>query len=56
MYLPEYTPDLNPIEYLWKINQILIHDYNDLGDLIWIITEEFYKHVTSSSLYDRMDR
>lgn len=52
--LPEYSPDLNPIEDLWKIIKSITYSskYNDLGELIWIITEEFYKHVTSSSLYE----
>ena len=54
MYLPEYSPDLQPIEDLWKIIKSVTYsrNYNDLGELIWIITEEFYKHVTSSSLYE----
>ena len=53
MYLPKYSPDLNPIEDLWKIIKRILYssDYKNLGDLIWIVTEEFYKHVTSSSLY-----
>ena len=54
MYLPEYSPDLNPIEDLWKIIKSVTYldDYENLGELMWIITEEFYNHVTSSSLYE----
>ena len=54
MYLPEYSPDLNPIEDLWKIikSKVYLADYNNLDELMWIVTEEFYEHVTSSSLYE----
>ena len=53
MYLPEYSPDLNPIEDLWKIIKSVTYssNYNNLNELKWIITEEFYNHVTSHSLY-----
>ena len=54
MFLPKYSPDCNPIEDLWKILKSILYssDYDNLDDLIWIVTEEFYKHVTSSSLYE----
>lgn len=53
MYLPEYSPDLQPIEDLWKIIKSVTYlkDYENLDELIWIVTEEFYNHVSSSSLY-----
>ncbi|WP_296891101.1 transposase [uncultured Methanobrevibacter sp.] len=53
MYLPEYSPDLQPIEDLWKIIKSVAYlkDYENLDELIWIVTEEFYNHVSSSSLY-----
>ena len=53
MYLPEYSPDLQPIEDLWKIIKSIVYlnDYKNLDELIWIVTEEFYNHVSSSSLY-----
>ena len=53
MYLPEYSPDLNPIEDLWRIIKSILYlsDYKNLDDLMSIVTEEFYEHVTSSSLY-----
>lgn len=54
MFLPEYSPDLNPIEDLWKImkSKTYATDYDDLEELKWIIMEEFYNHVTSTSLYN----
>lgn len=54
MYLPEYSPDLNPIEDLWKIIKSVTYssNYDNLDELMWIVTEEFYNHVTSSSLYE----
>ena len=53
MYLPEYSPDLQPIKDLWKIIKSVTYlkDYENLDELIWIVTEEFYNHVSSSSLY-----
>ena len=54
MFLPKYSPDLNPIEDLWKIikSKTYVADYENLDQLKWIVTEEFYNHVTSTSLYD----
>ena len=54
IFLRPYCPDLNPIEDLWKIIKSVHYsrDYADLDELMWIVTEEFYKHVTSSSLYE----
>ena len=54
MFLPKYSPDLNPIEDLWKIinSKTNVADYENIDQLKWIVTEEFYNHVTSTSLYD----
>ena len=53
VFLPVYSPDLNPIEDLWKIikSKVYLSDYNSLDELIDIVTEEFYKNVVSESLY-----
>ena len=53
MYLPKYSPELQPIEYLWKIIKSVayLNYYKNLDELIWIVTEEFYNNVSSSSLY-----
>ena len=54
VFLPTYSPDLNPIEDLWKIikSKVYLSNYNTLNELIDIVTEEFYKNVTSESLYE----
>lgn len=54
VFLPTYSPDLNPIEDLWKIikSKVYLSNYNTLDELIDIVTEEFYKNVTSESLYE----
>ena len=51
--LPPYSPDLNPIEDLWKIIKSVVYssNYDSLDDLIMIVSDEFYKNVTSESLY-----
>ena len=51
--LPPYSPDLNPIEDLWKIIKSVVYssNYNSLDELIKIVSDEFYKNVTSKSLY-----
>lgn len=53
VFLPAYSPDLNPIEDLWKIikSKVYLSNYNTLDELIDIVTDEFYKNVTSESLY-----
>ena len=54
VFLPTYSLDLNPIEDLWKIikSKVYLSNYNTLDELIDIVTEEFYKNVTSESLYE----
>ena len=53
VFLPAYSPDLNPIEDLWKIikSKVYLSNYNTLDELIDIVTDEFYRNVTSESLY-----
>ena len=54
LFLPTYSPELNPIEDLWRIIKSVVYsaDYNSLDELVEIITEEFYENVTSESLYE----
>lgn len=52
VFLPTYSPDLNPIEDLWKIIKRVVYSshYTDEHDLINIILDEFYKNVGRESL------
>ena len=52
IFLPSYSPDLNPIEDLWKIIKRVVYTahYNDVHELIEIILDEFYKNVANESL------
>ena len=54
IFLPKYSPDLNPIEDLWKIIKRVVYSshYNNLKELIDIILDEFYKNVGNESLIE----
>ncbi|MBU4548095.1 MAG: transposase [Euryarchaeota archaeon] len=53
IYLPEYSPDLNPIEDVWRV----IKDYisrkylKDVEHLKKLFKEEFYKIIRNPSFY-----
>lgn len=51
VYLPPYSPDLNPIEFIWKtINRILsISAVKDLCDMKNIISDSWDRFSTSMS-------
>ena len=53
MHIPPYSPELNPIEDLWKIikKNLYTKNYKDLNELIDIIIKEFYENASSNSLY-----
>ena len=52
IFLPSYSPDLNPIEDLWKIIKRVVYTsyYTNVNELIDIILDEFYKNVANESL------
>ena len=54
IFLPTYSPDLNPIEDLWKIIKRVIYSshYKNEEELIEIILDEFYKNVCKESLIE----
>ena len=54
IFLPKYSPDLNPIEDLWKIIKRVVYSshYNNVEELIDIILDEFYKNVGKESLIE----
>jgi len=54
IFLPKYSPDLNPIEDLWKIIKRVVYSshYTNLEELIDIILDEFYKNVGNESLIE----
>ena len=51
VYLPPYSPDLNPIEFIWKsIKRVLsISVVGDLGDMKRIISDSWEKFSNSLS-------
>ena len=53
VFLPPYSPDLNPIEDLWRIikQKVYSSNYNSLAELIKLILDEFYKNVDNESLF-----
>lgn len=54
IFLPKYSPDLNPIEDLWKIIKRVVYTshYTNEKELIDIIVDEFYKNVGRESLIE----
>ena len=54
IFLPTRSPDLNPIEDLWRIIKDRIYKtyYNTLDELITIFKEGFNEFVRLKSLYE----
>jgi len=66
IYLPPYSPDLNPIEYLWKsIKRIIsISSIESTDELLQIVRDSFFGMTASLSsarmwiprfLYDKLN-
>jgi len=51
VYLPPYSPDLNPIEYIWKSikRAVSISDVDNVDDLIKIVENNFFSLTGSLS-------
>ena len=54
IFLPKRSPDLNPIEDLWRIikKEVYSANYDSLAELIKIILDEFYKNVDNKILFE----
>jgi putative transposase len=51
IFLPPYSPDLNPIEFIWKsIKRVISHSFiKDLGHMKKIILENFLNFASQLS-------
>jgi transposase len=51
IYLPSYSPDLNPIEFIWKSikREVSCEFIRDVAHLKQLIMEKFYKYSASLS-------
>ena len=54
IFLPPYSPDLNPIEDLWRIikKEVYSATYDSLVELIKIVLDEFDKNVDNKTLFE----
>jgi putative transposase len=54
IFLPPYSPDLNPIEFIWKsIKRVISHTFiKDLNHLRRIIFEKFQEYAKRLSFAD----
>ena len=54
IFLPPYSPDLNPIEDLWRIikKEVYSANYDSLAELIKIVLDEFDKNVNNKTLFE----
>ena len=54
IFLRPYCPDLNPIEYVWRVIKKTIYKttYNSTKELINLFEEKFYEIIESKSFYE----
>ena len=54
IFLPTYSPDLNPIEDIWRIIKKFVSNkfIKNGKDIVDLYISKFYEEVNNSSLYD----
>ena len=54
IFLSPYSPDLNPIEDVWRVIKKTIYKtlYNSKKELIKLFKDEFYEIIDSKSFYE----
>ena len=55
MYLPVYSPFLNPIEKVWADikREFYMEYYESVNDIIEVFEKEFYERVDNTSYFEK---